>query len=575
MNYLFTRIILLSAIFSLFLNLNSVCAEKIIEGEILRELGALEATVIKASDGRYLINMGTENNVKKGNLWTLYSTGEQVIEPITGKKIGALPLPLAICKVVRVEKQFSEISVKCFKESCNIKSGITAKRYQEIKTMFQDVNGSSYRLYELIRAKLPSLDWHGYQSIKNLSDAEQLPDGVVIVADNNKLTIWSGGEILEVYDEMTSAEGPPQPALTPSTISVAERKKSDVKQKTVTGVPGLMIPGLNTDLAIENYRAVASIEYRVNNLGIVEPDRGKTPYFIYLSNKTLYAQAVEAGKRYQYTYKGFGDVVNMSLGPNGLIALNIYVQGEGMESRILKFTTDGFTVLTKDIEYILEFLDMKGKGFNESLVGQDFDTENFFGSRVFRFAVDDSGRITQHNALDTPESFNLIGAIMADLDGNQMNETIYYNPGRKLVVYEANQQKWESPSSFGPIKSMLIDDIVNESNAPRGVPVWPQSALFSIGNTLFAVVPINQAGIWGMVGGSAKNGSLGLLYPNNGTYALRFLTTKFQGPVQSIFIYNNELYIAVVEGKSFTGQGKTHILALPMNALKETYEVTD
>jgi hypothetical protein len=570
LNTLFMRVTILSAIFSLFLSLNSVCAEKITVGEIVKELGTIEATVIKGPDGRHLINMGTDNNVKKGNLWTVYSTGEQVIDPITGKKLGALPLPLAIGEVTRVEKHFSEISVKCFKKTCNIKSGLTAKRYREIKAVFQDVNGSSYRLYELIRGKLPSLDWQGYQSIENPSDAAKLSEGVVIVADKEKVTTWSGGEILSVYDEMDSAGGLSQPVLTPSTLSVTKRKESHLKQKTVPGPAGLMIPGLNTDLAIENYRAVASIDYRVNNLRITEPNRAKTPYFIYLSNKTLYAQAVGTGESYQYAYKGFGDVFNMSLGPNGLIALNIYVQGEGMNSRILKFKTDGFTVLTKDIEYILEFLDMDGNGINESLVGQDFDTESFFGSGVFRLALDDLGKITQLDSLATPKGFNLPGAIMADLDANQINETAYYNPGRKLVIYEDNQQKWESPSSFGSIKSMLIDDIINESNAPRGVPVWPQSALFSVDNALFAVVPANPAGIWGMVGDSTKNGRLGLLCPNNGTYAFRFLTTRFQGPVQSIFTYNNELYIAIVEGNAFTGQGKTHILALPMNVLKKS-----
>ncbi len=570
MNNFFMRATILSVIFSLFLPLNSVYAEKATVDEIVRELGTMEATVIKSPDGRHLINMGAGNNVKKGSLWTLYSTGEQVIEPVTGKKLGVLPVPLAICKVTRVEKNFSEISVKCFKESCNIKSGITATRYSEIKTMFYDVNGSSFRLYELIRAKLPSLDWQGYQSIENSADVTQLPEGVVTVADKGIVTIWSGGEILSIYDELTSARSLPQPAPPQSTLPVTETKEGDQKQETVASPPGIMIPGLSTNLKIENYRAVTSIDHIVDSVGIIESDGAKRPYFIYLSNKTLYARAVGTGERYQYDYKGFGDVINMSLGPNGLIALNIYVQGEGMNSRILKFTTDGFTVLTKDIEYILEFLDMNGNGVNESLIGQDFDTESFFGSGVFRLAVDDLGKITQHDSLPAPKGFNLLGAIMADLDGNEINDTAYYNPGRKLVIYEANQQKWESPSSFGSIKSMLIDDIVNESNAPRGVPVWPQSALFSVDNALFAVVPANQAGIWGMVGGSAKNGKLGLLCTNNGTYAFRFLTTKFQGPVQSIFTYNNELYIAVVEGNAFTGQGKTHILALPMNVLKKS-----
>ncbi|MGD9245508.1 MAG: hypothetical protein PVH36_11295, partial [Desulfobacterales bacterium] len=543
---------------------------KITVGEIVKELGPLEAKVIKGPDGRYLINMGTIHNIKKGNLWTVYSTDKQVIEPITGKKLGVLPVPLAICKVTRVEKHFSEISVKCFKESCNIKSGITAKRYREIKTMFQDVNGSSFRLYELIRANLPSLDWQGYQSIKTSADVTQLPEGVIIVADKGRVTIWSGGEILSIHDEMTSARSLPQPVITQLTPPVTERKEIDRKQKTVTCAPGIMIPGLSTNLKIENYRAVTSIDHIVNNVGIIESDGVKRPYLIYLSNKTLYARAIQSKERYHLAYNGFGDVVNMSLGPNGLIALNIYVKKEGMASQILKFTKDGFTALAKDIDYILEFQDMNGNGVNESLIGQNFDEESFFGSGVFHLSIDDSGTVTQHDSIYTPTGFNLFGAIMADLDQNKIKETAYYNPGGKLVIYEANKQKWESPSPFDPIKIMLIDDFVNESNPPKDVPVWPQSALFSADHVLFAVVPSNQTGIWRIVGGRSKNGGLGLLCPGNETYAFRLLTTKFQGPVQSIFMYGNELYIAVAEGNIFTGQGKTHIIAVPMNVLKKS-----
>ena len=570
MNNLFMRVISLSIILFLSLSLNIVYAEKITVGEIVKELGTLEAKVIKGPHGRYLIDMGTIHNIKKGNLWTAYSTDEQVIEPVTGKKLGVLPVPIAICKVIRAEKHFSEISVQCFKESCNIKSGITATRYREIKTLFQDVDGSSYRLYERIRSELPSLAWQGYQNIENSADVTQLPEGVVIVADNGRITIWSGGEILSIYDELTSARSLPQPAPDRSTLPVTETKEGDQKQETITTPPGVMIPGLSTSLKIENYRAVTSINHIVDSVGILDADGTKRSYFIYLSNKTLYARAVETGEKYQYDYKGFGDVVNMSLESNGLIALNIYVKGEGMESQILKFTKDGFTVLAKNIDYILEFLDMNGNGVNESLIGQDFDVENFFGSRVFRLSMNDSGKITQHNSIDTPTGFNLLGAMMADLDKNKIKETAFYNPGGKLVIYEANKQKWESPSRFDPVKIMLIDDIVNESNPPKDVPVWPQSALFSSDRVLFAVVPANQTGIWSIVGGRSKNGGLGLLCPGNGTYTFRLLTTKFQGPVQSIFMYDNELYIAVVEGNIFTGRGKTHIISVPIDVLKKS-----
>jgi hypothetical protein len=564
------RVTILSAIFFLFMSLNNAYAEKTTVGKIVKELGPVEAKIIKGPDERYLINMGTTHNIKKGHLWTVYSTDKQVIEPITGKKLGVLSEPLAIGKVTRVEKHFSEISVKCLKESCNIKSGITAKRYCEIKAVFQDVNGSWFSLYEMIRANLPSLNWQGYQSIETSADVAQLPEGVVIVADKERVTIWSGGEILSIHNEMTSAQSLPQPALTPSTTPMTEKKEIARKQKTVTSTPGVMIPGLSTNLKIENYKAVTSINHIVDSVRITEADETKSPYFIYLRKKKLYARAIQSKKRYQYAYNGFGDVINMSLGPNGLIVLNIFVKNEGMASRILKFTKDGFTVLVRDIDYLLEFLDMNGNGVNESLIGQHFDEESFFGSGVFHLNIDNSGTVTQHGPINTPTGFNLFGAIMADLDQNNIKDTAYYNPGGKLVVYEANKQKWESPSPFDPIKIMLIDDFVNESNPPKDVPVWPQSALFSADHVLFAVVPSNQTGIWRIVGGRSKNGGLGLLCPGNETYAFRLLTTKFQGPVQSIFMYGNELYIAVAEGNIFTGQGKTHIIAVPMNVLKKS-----
>ena len=567
MNNLFMRVTILSAILSLFLSLNSIYAEEITSGKIVKELGTLEAKVIKGPHGRYLINMGTIHNIKKGNLWTAYSTDEQIIEPVTRKKLGVLPVPIAICKVIRTEKHFSEISVKCLKESCNIKSGVTATRYREIKTLFQDVDGSSYQLYERIRSELPSLAWQGYQNIENSADVTQLPEGVVIVADKGRITIWSGGEILSIYDELTSLRSLPGPAPVQSTLPLTETREGNQKQETVTPPPGIMIPGLSKNLKIENYRAVTSIDHLVDSVGIIASDGENMSYFIYLSNKTLYARPAGTGKKYQYDYKGFGDVVNMSLGPNRLIALNIFVKKQGMQSQLLKFTDYGFAVLAKDIAYILEFQDMNGNGVNESLIGQEFDEESFFGSEVFRLFIDNSGTITQRDSISTPRGFNLFGAMMADLDQNKIKEIAYYNPGAKLVVYEGNKQKWESPSPFDPIKIMLIDDFVNESNSPKDVAVWPQSALFSADHALYAVVPANQTGIWRIIGGRSKNGGLGLLCPGNGTYTFRLLTTNFQGPVQSIFIHDDELYIAVTEGNVFTGRGKTHIISVPVNVL--------
>ncbi|MBC2716570.1 MAG: hypothetical protein HF978_14800 [Desulfobacteraceae bacterium] len=568
MNSFFTRFILLSIILLFFSPLNCICAEKTIPDEIAKALGPLEAIVIKAPEGRYLINMGTDKNVKKGSLWTIYSTGEQVIDPGTGKSLGVLPISLAVCRVKQVETHFSEISIKCLKEPCDIQSGLTAHRFRDIKTTFQDVNGSSFRLYELIRARLPSLDWQPYQRIENTSRPIPSPDKIVFVADNKNLTLWSGGEILAAYEKSPSVLSAFQePTKKPELLT--KKKANTSIQKNIPGVSRLT-PGLNTTLEIENYTAVAGIDHPVTSMGIMTPDGSKIPYFIYLYNKTVYARAEDGTEKYQYDYKGFGDVVNMSLGHNGLIALNIYVLKEGMESRLLKFSSRGFTVLSKGVGHFLEFLDTDGNGIKESLVGQNFDTENFFTPSVFHLGVDDSGKMTRYGTINVPAGFNLPGAIFADLDGNGIHESAFYNAGGKLVIYEDDKQKWESSSPFVPVKSILIDDIINETNAPTDLPLWPQPVIFHIDNFAVAVIPANHSGFWRIVSGIPQNGGLGVLCSLDGTWAFRLLSTRFQGPVQSVCMYDNALYITVVEGNTFTGKGITHVLTVPIKDLKES-----
>lgn len=572
MNYLLTRIILLSFILLFFLPLNCFSAATATADKIAKDLAILEATVIKGADGRYLLNMGADKNIKKGSLWTLYSKGEQIIDPNTGKKLGELPVPLAVCKVMRVEKYFSEITVKCFKKKCDIQPGVKAKRFREIKARFQDVDGTSFHLYELIRARLPSLDWQAYQRIETTHRPIPSPDEIVIVADKKNLTIWSGGEILTVYEELPSVIFSSQAPTVKPGLPVTEKKESTLTQKNIPGLSKLT-PGLSTTLEIKNYTVVADIDHPVVSMGIMVPDGSDIPYFIYFYNKTVDARAVDGSEKYQYDYKGFGDVVNMSLGHNGLIALNIYVQDEGLKSRVLRFSSRGFTVLLKGIDYFIKFPAICENGMKSSFVGQNFDPEDFFGSGIFRLGLDDSNGIKQYGIINVPSGFNLSGSIFADLNGNGIAESVFYNAGGKLVIYEDDKQKWESSSQFVPAKSILIDSLMNETNAPKDLPLWSQPVLFQFDNNVFAVIPANDSGFFRTIIGSPPNGRLGILCPYNGTYTFRLLDTRFQGPVQSVCMYDNILYIAVVEGNVFdgiSGTGNTHVLSLPVKDLKES-----
>ncbi len=570
MNRLFTNIIIISVVLFLFSPLNCIGAENFIPDEIARDLATLEAAVIKGSEGRYLLNMGTNNHIKKGNLWTLYSTGEQIIDPVTGKKLGALPVPLAVCNVIHVEKYFSEITINCFSKPCTIQSGFTAHRFRDIKATFQDVNGSSFHLYELIRARLPELDWQEYQRIENTPRTMPSPEEIVIVADKKNITIWNGGEILTTYEEFSSVLSESQASIIKPELPGTEKKVRQTIQKNIPGLSG-GTPGLNTFLEIKGISAVADIDHPLTSMGIMTPVDSETPYFIWLYNKTVDARAVDGTEKYQYDYKGFGEVINMSIGHNGLVVLNIYVQGEGMRSRVLRFSRNGFTVLSKDIDHFMKFSGISENNGKLSLIGQNFDADSFFGLDAFHLDIDiATGEINRHNTITVPPGFRMPGAFFADLNGNGIQESAFYNAGGKLVIYEDDKQKWESPAPFGSSSSILVDDMTNATNAPSELRLWPQPVLFKSDNLIFAVIPANNSGFWRIASVNSPNVGLGILCPHNNTYTFRLLNTRFQGPILSISLYGNNLYVAVVEGSSFTGKGNTHILAIPMQELKES-----
>jgi hypothetical protein len=567
LNCFFTRIIIISVVLFSVFPLNSMGAEKNIPDEIAKDLALIEASVIKGPDGRYLLNIGENNQIKKGDLWTLYSAGEQIIDPGTGKKLGTLPTLLAICKVVRVEKKFSEITIKCLNEPCDIQSGLTAHRFRDIKTTFQDMDDASFHLYELIRARLPALDWQGYQRIDDTARTMPSSEEIVIIADKKILTIWSGGEIVAVYDKSIFVHSASQPETIQPELSVTKTKVNTSIQENIPGL-SKVTPGLNTTLEIKNIFSVGDIEHAVTSMGIMTPIDSQIPYFIYLYDKTIDARAMDGSEKLLYTYKGFGEVIDMSLGNNGLIVLNIFVQSEGMRSRVLRFSSAGFTVLSKDIDYFMKFSDAGESNGNVSLIGQKYDTDNSFDPVAFHLDIDTNGDIKRLNTIGVPAGFRLPGAFFDDLNGNKIQEFVFYNAGGKLAIFEDNNQKWKSAALFGPSNSILVDDMINETNAPTDLHLWPQPVLLQSDNLILAVIPVNSSGFWRIAIENSQTAGLGILCPQNGSYTFRLFNTRFQGAVQSICLYGNTLYVAVGEGNSFTGKERTQIFAIPVQDIK-------
>ncbi len=602
MRYKPKNIFLIILVLCLILPIPAFSQPASIANKIIDDLSEIQGVFIKTLQNRTLINKGFNDNVKKGDLWTIFAKGEKIIDPSTGKNLGSFPIPAAVCRVKKAEASFSEVQVKKFNNQNNkkpykIKSGETASRFSDVDAVFMDLGGKNYSLYKTVRAGLPSLNWKGYKRINKISSASPTAYSVLILAEKNQVTVWSGGEILmsenfpspggSVSGQSSISSGTPVSAIKPAAVSDTTKSSVAAPAEQTGASPvllpaqpivpseatikngqkkpmNLLTPGLASNIKIKKYRSAGSIDKIVLNMGIIAPGKNDSPFFVYLSGQTIFADSIDGSKHYKYKYDGFGEILNMITGSNHIIVLNIFVKDEGMQSRILSFENGRFNVIAKDISYILSMVDTDGDGVNDALYGQEFDDENFLGTNTYLLSIE-SGRIKRVSRIKSLPSFNIMGAFICDFNHNGIKDIGFYNAGRKFVIYENDKEIWESSSLLcGSVKTILYDDPLSDFDAPKQISIWSMPAIINLNNRYFAAVPANESGLLSVIGGGPEKGGLGILSLQDNNYILRKIDSQFQGAIQSVFTYNNELYISVVQGDFFTGQGTTNILAVPL-----------
>lgn len=551
--------------------------------DIVQSLSRMEATVIAQPDGRLFLNKGNTNGIQRGDLWRIYGPGAFIKDPVSGEELGRMEETAGIARVVRTEERFCEIELVPGKKA-SFRKGYQALRFDGITAVFLDGNGTGYDLYETLRARLPALRWRGYEKTDSATPVTASPETLLFSVRNDRLTIWSGGEILNVYGgaQVSGPSVAPAEVISPAPVApprtepapaLSSPQPAESIKPAVQPVPGLMTPGMSAHLITRKYRSVGSLEHIVYQLEVMPVGESGKPSFVYLSNDGLFVQSVLGqGTPYVYRYNGFGRVAGISVGRNGMIAMNVFNQRDGeMTSLLLRFTGERFEVIARDLNYILAYVDVNDDGTIE-LIGQTFDRESFFGSGVYELALQ-GDQVNQVNAVNVPLGFRIYGAFWADLEGNHTVENGYYNAGRRLLLYAGGEETWQSTDPFGgSIQGVSIKNIESEGATSRNEIIWSPAAVVPYQKGKFVAFAKNDASLLNIVGLRPRKGELGILYKRNGRHFSRVVEASFDGPVQSVFVWRDELYCAIVEGGLFDGKGKTHIIAFSLDELKKALE---
>lgn len=497
------------------------------------------ARVVQGPEGHLLLNQGRNQGIRKGDMWTLYLPAQEVKDLETDEKLGKFAPPAAVVRVVQVHDRFSEIEYHCINgKDCHISSGMKAIRFDRVKAWFIDKGGAFSHVYRQLNANLDHLDWQGFrQPTKQAPGSGQSAWGVVFVSSKDGLTVWSGGQVSKIYSARKKATAP-------------------AKSEAVRDVPGTSAP-----LKAPDFDPVISLEQEVDSMGLARSTDSQDPYLIFLTDRQIRAKNLEKDKTFQYVHQGFGQVIDLSVSGNNLLAVNIYDPDTGMRSMLLEITDSGLQKKAGGIEYVLSFMGSADKEKEPVLYGQRFSREDLLQPVVYHLKIEDDG-VSSRQKVDVPFGFSLTGAFLGDVNGNGEAETGFFNPGGHMTVHEQGAQVWESGEKFAPSHgSFLVSDPQNSDAAPSRVSIWGQSAVFSVKGQAYAAIPLNEAGFSSMVNRQPAQGTVGLFYGQENSYRLQRLEDRFQGSILDLAVYKDKLLICVAQGE------RSHVISAPLASL--------
>ena len=424
----------LSLVFFLAFTSTQILAQSVSLNQIVRDLGEKTGTVIRSSDkgGNLLIDIGGQQAIEAGDIFTGSSASDTVIHPTTGEKIRVSPKAMTIVGVTQVEKDYSYATLISGPPPA---AGDKIVRLGGVPAYFIDPAKEAGPLFIKLRERVPHIQWLGYLSGADAKVPENFV-GLVVRLDGEQMTVdYTPGWPVKAYTldnsnvptsrsrlNSPAPEFPyPEPVLSLSRATIAADMTTVDDQLLIASSTG------------------ESVQIHVRN-GENAEQLAEMP--IPNRNRLL---------AMRWWQPGVGQPV--------MLALTMW-DGESAEGALLKWDNNRLTTIKASLPFIMGTFDLDGNGSREELLGQPFERNGFFGQPIYRLAVDAAGELeTAPLSYPTPDKFTVTGSLIADFTGDGKNEFIDIRD-RKLTIYSATGEEiFRSASKVGTGVTRLSYDL--------------------------------------------------------------------------------------------------------------------
>lgn len=531
-------IVLISIFINLKISLSAISSQTY--EEIKKDFTPLPALVIGIEDGKIIIDKGRVQGVKPKDIFAVYKRGKKIVHPETEKTLGFLKELIGKIEIVDVEENFATGRVIYQKEAFPVPT--PAERFTDLKIFIISENQTpDENLFLLLKNTLPEsiVLFDSNLKLKDLSPQYILSQGydLILVIEGDVIKVFNQKlDLIRYYGSLNYKK-----QVLPSTVTTTTK----VYKPTTTGIFSINPPNILGKMKGEVFQAE-----------FADIDNDNIPEMIYFNSQGLYIVKVKGGLLAQYAPKT-GKIVNFSVGPSGWIAINIFDENVGMRSEVLRYTQQGLNPVVTNINLILNFVDYTARGIRDTLIGQTFDPENFFGKEVY-ILKRENDQLVYAAQVKVPQDYKNIGSAFVDLDGDGNAEIINYLSDGRLAIYKDSDMVWTSPypvaSHFYEIKLVkgkkgqevvkrivypFITPILADINKDGKLEALFVSANFPLetvkGDLKF--IPLDSA--------TSQIFVLGF----EGTYFFRSLWASQAGFITGLGIFENGIYYTLVKGK--------------------------
>jgi hypothetical protein len=533
------------------------------------DFSPVDGYVVMATGTEYILDVDSSQGVSTGDLFSVVTTGEKIVHPVTGTVIGSLDTVSAVLQVTRIKTGYSYATL--VRGGAVLEPGTAIHRFDGLDAVFVDPANENSDLLAQIKDAVPSLQWQGNSASTQADLVFQVDAASVQIRDGKGQLLRSYSRTPQVVSVPLSQAVNVAPvvvaptATSPAAVTGAVQYQSRQSVTNFSTGLNMEFPRFNKIGQYSDTTKTADFETSAGKLLLAASDGSNIKVFDIANGMTQLAQADSAT---------MGQILSVSWWQPAESQLYLLVNVWGddrLESDLLQWTGNGFTVVEKGMGKMFAAFDVNNDGSSELLLTQDFNRETFYGNRV-REAVMNGAELDYRDvSFELPRNFRIIGALITDVTGDQQPEVSYIR-NRRLYVYSAGQQIYKSNKEVGASISGVTYDVDPAAQNPMITTavceVAPVAADLD-GDGRKEIVAIGAEGSLLQSAGvtSTINQSwLAVFKYQDGMMLKGTLGDKLERPIQGITIADGQAIMVATELGSLLGGGQdsSYVLAVPV-----------